>query len=83
MGRINKQQMGPLYRSRQFQGTIQVNSPSFVSSDKWVNLSPRYCEKRSSNFSRKGQWKGYKIRELPGSIPGYFLFQKRTESYIW
>ena len=34
MGRINKQQMGPLYRLRQFQDTIQVNSPSIVSSNK-------------------------------------------------
>ena len=34
MGRINTQQIGPLYRSRRFQDTFQVNSHSFVSSYK-------------------------------------------------
>ena len=34
MGRNNKQQMCPLYRSRRFQDTIHVNSHSLVSSDK-------------------------------------------------
>ena len=34
VGRINKQQMGPLYHYRRFQDTIQVYSPSFLSSDK-------------------------------------------------
>ena len=34
MWRINKQQMGPLYCSKRFQDTIQVNSPFFVTSGK-------------------------------------------------
>ena len=34
MERINKQQMDPLYCSRLFQDNIQVNSPSFISSNK-------------------------------------------------
>ena len=38
---------------------------------------------REENFSRNGQWKGYKIWEHPLFIPGYFLFQKRTENYVW
>ena len=51
MGKIDRQQMGPLYCSKRFQDTIQVNSSAIVSSDKIELIF----------FSRKGQWKGYKI----------------------
>ena len=34
MGRVNRQQMGPLYHLKRFQDTIQVTSSSFSSSDK-------------------------------------------------
>ena len=34
MGRITAKQMGPFYRTRRFQDTIQYNSPSFNSSNK-------------------------------------------------
>ena len=34
MRRVNKQQMGPLYHSKRFQDTIQVNPSSFSSSGK-------------------------------------------------
>ena len=75
-GELTNNKMGPLYRSRRFQDTIQVNSPFFVSSDK--SEPPRYYEKRFCNFSRNGQWKGYKIRELPVFIPSYFLSRKKN-----
>ena len=48
MGRINKQQMDPLYHSRGFQDTIQVNSPSFVSSGKSIFLPVTMRNHRSS-----------------------------------
>ena len=44
-------------------------------SDVMINLiqfSPHYWEKRSENFSRNGQWKGYEIREFPVFTPGYY-----------
>ena len=51
MGKINKQQMGPLYHLKWFQDTIQVNSSPFISS----NPPPCYFKKRSRLFSRNGQ----------------------------
>ena len=80
MGRINKQQIGPLYRSRRFQDTIHVNFPSFVSSESESVFLPRYHEKISRNFSRNGQWKGYKIRELPVLFPVISFSKKERKA---
>ena len=82
MGKIDRQQMGPLYCSKRFQDTIRVIPPVSSVPIKWVNLHHRYFEKRSTSFSRNRQWKGYKVREFPVFIPDYSLYQKRTESYI-
>ena len=62
MGRIDKQQMGPLYHSRRFQDTIQVNSPSFVSSDKSESIllpvTMRDCGSSPEMGSGKGTRSG-------------------------
>ena len=80
MGRIDGQEMDSLYR---VQDSIQV---TFLLSAVPINLiqstpppphpplpppSRCYCEKRSQNFSRNRQWKGYGIRELSVFTPGY------------
>ena len=82
MGRINTQQMGPLYCSRQFQDTIQVSYPSSISSDKSESVFLSVITRRDYGTSRNRQWKRYKIWELSVFIPGYILSRKRTESYI-
>ena len=63
MGRINKQQMGPLYHLRRFQDTIQVSSPSFVSSDKSESIflpvtARRDCGTSPETGSGKGTRSG-------------------------
>ena len=43
-----------------------------------LSQSSRYCMKRPRNFSRNGQWKGCKIRELPVFIKKKFLLKKKN-----
>ena len=71
MGRIDRQQVSPLYHLKWFQDPIQVSSSPIGWSDISVNLPPRYCKKRQHNYSRIGPWKGYGIQELPVFIPNY------------
>ena len=61
MGRFNMQQLGPLYRSRQFQDTIQINFLSFISSNKSVSIFLPVITRRNCRTSPKtGSGKGTK-----------------------
>ena len=68
-GRIDRQQMDPLYRSKLVQDPIQVSSSSVDFSEKSDSISfppprppPPPLGARSLNFSRNGQWKGSESR---------------------
>ena len=70
MGRINTQQMGPHYHSRWFQDTIQVNSPSFVSSDKSESIFLLVITRRNNGTSPEmSSGKGTRSRN------SWFLFR--------
>ena len=59
MGKINRQQMGPLYCSKQFQDTIQVNSSPVVTSDKAESIFLTITLRRDRNSSPEtGSGKG-------------------------
>ena len=63
MGRINEQQMCPLYRLRWFQDTIQVNSRSFVSSDKSESIFfPVITRRDFATYPEMGSGKGTRSR---------------------
>ena len=51
MGKINRQQIGPLYRSKRFQDTIWVNSSPVISSDKAESIFLPITSRRDRNSS--------------------------------
>ena len=70
MGRINTQQTGPLYRSRQFQDTIQINSPSFVISSKSESVFLPIIMRRDFTTSPEmGSGKGTRYRNSRFLLP--------------
>ena len=59
VGRINTQQMGPLYRSTRIQDTIQGYSPSFIISDKSESIFlPVTARRDRRTFPEMGSEKG-------------------------
>ena len=63
MGKINRQQMGPLCRLKWFQDTIQVNSSPAISSDKAESIFPTVTSRRDRNSSPEtGSGKGTRCR---------------------
>ena len=78
MGRINKQQMGPLFRSRRFQYTIHVNSLAFVSSDKSQSIFLLVTMRRDPGTSPEmGSGKGIRSG-TPGYYSRLFLVPKKN-----
>ena len=74
MGRINKQQMGPL----SFELTPPLSSVlTSLSQSSYPLLREEIAE-----FLKKLAVERVQEPGTPAFIPGYFLFQKRIESYV-
>ena len=68
LGRIDRQQVGPLYRLKRVQDPIQVSSSPIGHSDKSESI---FLPVIGEEIARNGQWKGFGIWELTVFIPGY------------
>ena len=82
MEKNDKQQMGPLSRSKRFQDTIQVNSSAIVTSDKIESIFFTVTSRRDQDSSPEtGSGKGTRSgnsRLLFPTIPDYSLYQKKN-----
>ena len=81
MGRINKQQIGPLYCSTRFQDTIRVDSPYLISSNKSESIFFPVTVRRDRRTSPE-TGSGKSTRDLgdpgaPGFYSRLFLVLKR------
>ena len=78
MGRIDRQQMGPLYRSKWFQDTIPVNSSSFGSSDKSESIFPLLLQEEIVQLLQKWEVKRVQNLGTPGFYFWLFLVPKKN-----
>ena len=80
MGRINTQQTGPLYRSRRFQDTIQINSPSFLISSKSESVFlPVFMRRDFATSPETGSGKGTSFRNSRFLLPAISCPEKEQK----
>ena len=81
MGRVNRQQMGPHYRSKRFQDTIQISSSTFRSSDKSELIFLPIITRRDRRTSPKtGSGKGTRSG-TPNIYNRLFLIPKKNGKF--